>query len=336
MKDAKPLGKYVSRILGSNLQDCQKEYFENLPMYLISRYNYYSANLLNQKIIFMLCNDDELTPAQIFKDCSKVRETLNAFVVYVDDAMTSYNRSRLINYGVQFIVPEKQLFLPELKIDLREQFSGKKNQLKFFTPSAQMVVLSAILNTFSNKFSIGSLNDRFGISTSNAQRIIDDLEDLELVASHKEGRDRIAQFSYQGKELWDMSLKYMKSPVKKTVYVKDFNSAVVAGFISGLTALSEYSMLVAPRLSVIAASDKTWKEYASLYQLAEYPDEAALQVDIWSYPPEKVLNYISESGDTVSFGHAKVDKLSLYLSLMNDYDERVQGELEEMLEGMQW
>ncbi|WP_265822255.1 winged helix-turn-helix domain-containing protein [Geovibrio ferrireducens] len=328
--------KYLLKTLGWNFQGFQKESFGSLPMYLSSRYKYFSTYLFEQRLIFMQCDDYELTPAQIYKDYNKVQNILNQPLVYVDEVMTSYDRERLIKYGVQFVVPNKQIFLPDLRIDLREHFSKRKNKAEYFSPSAQMVLLSVLWRTFDVTFSIGALVDRFGISTSNAQRLIDDLEELGLAESHKEGRERIARFVFSGKELWDNSVKYLKSPVKKRLFIKDFNSPVVVGFIAGLTALSECSMLSTPRRPSFAVSQKTWDEHSNIYQLAKYADEAALEVEIWTYPPEKVLDYKSETEHPFSFGNAAVDKLSMYLSLRNDYDERVQGELADVLEKMQW
>ena len=53
--------------------------------------------------------------------------------------------------------------------------------------------------------------------------------------------------------------------------------------------------------------------------------ESGALIEIWSYAP----SVLSSEGETV-------DRLSLYLTLRNSPDERVQGELATMMEGMQW
>jgi hypothetical protein len=53
-------------------------------------------------------------------------------------------------------------------------------------------------------------------------------------------------------------------------------------------------------------------------------DEAGFEVEVWSYEP-----------DLLSDGPA-VDRFSLYLSLRDDTDERVQSALAEMMRGVTW
>jgi hypothetical protein len=43
-------------------------------------------------------------------------------VVYVTGTLASYERKRLIEHKVAFLVPGNQLYLPDLGIDLREYF----------------------------------------------------------------------------------------------------------------------------------------------------------------------------------------------------------------------
>ena len=43
-------------------------------------------------------------------------------MVYVTGALASYERKRLIEQKVPFMVPGNQLYLPDLGIDLREYF----------------------------------------------------------------------------------------------------------------------------------------------------------------------------------------------------------------------
>ncbi|ADD69336.1 conserved hypothetical protein [Denitrovibrio acetiphilus DSM 12809] len=330
------LKKYVSEILHVDLHGLKKESFQNLPIYLSSGYDYYTGILLNEQIVFMIQKDKELSPYQIDKDYNKVINILNRFLVYVSESLASYERDRLIKYGVQFIVPANQLYLPMLKIDLREYFKDSVKPIKKLRPSAQMVLLAVIQRKFKSEFSLVEMVNRFEVSTSNAQRIANDFKQLNLAETYKIGRDRYLKFNDETKYLWLKAKPYMKSPVKDVVYINDFKSSVAVGFVAGLTALSECTMLSSPSIPSVAVSEKTWEESEGLYEIAKYPEEAALQVEIWSYAPEKVIDFSSESGSKVSYGMASVDQLSLYLSLEDDKDERVQGELEEMMENFQW
>jgi hypothetical protein len=53
-------------------------------------------------------------------------------------------------------------------------------------------------------------------------------------------------------------------------------------------------------------------------------EHATARIEVWSYPPERL-------GD-----HEMVDPLSLYLSLRNSQDERVQQQLEQLIAEVKW
>ena len=98
------------------------------------------------------------------------------------------------------------------------------------------------------------------------------------------------------------------------------------GMEAGLTALACYSNLAAPANPVLALEGKQWKRINAddnimILDIAE-PD--ANQLEIWRYSPE----LLSKKG--------VVDRFSLYLSMKEDDDERVQSALEVMMEQVAW
>ena len=95
---------------------------------------------------------------------------------------------------------------------------------------------------------------------------------------------------------------------------------------AGLSALAHYSMLAEPENSSIALSREVWKSLqkkATVRRtLADEP--GALTVEVWNYTP------------TLFAQDGWVDRLSLYLSLKDTEDERVQDALDQMLEELPW
>ena len=69
-----------------------------------------------------------------------------------------------------------------------------------------------------------------------------------------------------------------------------------------------------------------WKELRERHRIMELPDQDpdANEIQVWSYPPA----LFAEQGT--------VDRLSLYLSLRTDHDERTESALEEMMEKIRW
>ena len=95
---------------------------------------------------------------------------------------------------------------------------------------------------------------------------------------------------------------------------------------SGISALSHLSSLADDRLPTFAMKEREIKacfEQGRIHGCVD-SSEADAQLEAWSYAPA----LLSERG--------AVDPLSLYLSLRNSPDERVQSELADMMEELPW
>lgn len=313
---------YLSRVLQIEQPVFRKVANKNLPLYLSDRYELYVGKLLGVKLCIMADKYSGVTPAQIKKDNQKLSEIFNEIVIYVSDNIESYDRQRLIAHQVQFIMPENQMFIPVLGIDLREYFAQRKRERKKLTPSAQAYVISSIYKKDNYIRNLTQSSIHLEYTKMSMGRVFDDLEKLGLAVTFIEDKERYLNYNYESQALWDNALPFMKSPVNKSFYVKGGNS--LHGCLSGLSALAELTMISHPKITTIAMTLSEWKQYEHKFQKTSYPEEADYQIEIWGYSPEKIL------------GMHIVDKLSLYLSLRNDEDERVQGELEEMMEHLKW
>jgi hypothetical protein len=96
--------------------------------------------------------------------------------------------------------------------------------------------------------------------------------------------------------------------------------------VAGLSALAQYTMLAAPGNVVIAMSSKDWKELPrhAVEGHVDLDDPSAFEVEIWSYNPRLLAK------DDV------VDRFSLFLSLQDREDERVEQALEQLMEAVAW
>ena len=84
-------------------------------------------------------------------------------------------------------------------------------------------------------------------------------------------------------------------------------------------------MLIGPNMKVVAIGNRD-PMLSELREVDEKwnPEDAMYRVEIWKYNP----NLFSEK--------SLVDPISMAASLLDNGDERVQGELEEYMEGIQW
>ena len=146
----KSLQKYIKEVLDEIIVVNRLPEYEvsKLPMYVTQLYKIYTTRLLDTELVLVqLVNADNLSIAQTEKQIRNLNKLFNKTVVLILDHVVSYNRSRLIKKKVNFIVPGKQLFLPEMLVDLKDgdaiksSFKEKQNLI----PSAQVMVLYQIL-----------------------------------------------------------------------------------------------------------------------------------------------------------------------------------------------
>ncbi len=123
-------------------------------------------------------------------------------------------------------------------------------------------------------------------------------------------------------EVWNKAKNFMRTPVKRLVWVRD--KLVLKSWdirLAGLSGLSERTMLSGPRELCFAITAEQWR-HALLQGVQEIPgpEEGAYQLEIWAYSPAMVAN------------SKTVDPLSLWLSLNDRKDDRVQMALDELQE----
>jgi hypothetical protein len=127
-------------------------------------------------------------------------------------------------------------------------------------------------------------------------------------------------------DTWHKAKPYMRSPVKRTVWVRE--PRVISGNqirVSGLSALSGRTMLGDPRNKCLAIFAQDWsKALGAVMQELPGPVDGAFEIELWSYSP---LMDVSTNS---------VDPLSLWLSLRENTDDRVQIALKELEAQLQW
>jgi len=118
----------------------------------------------------------------------------------------------------------------------------------------------------------------------------------------------------------------LKSPVKSRHTIHMAHNKRLPGPQAELSALAHYSMLAEPKNVAVALSREDWKALQQRDAVTRaMPDETnALIVEVWSYAP------------TLFASDGWVDRLSLYLSLRDTQDERVQAALDQVLEEVPW
>ena len=300
----------------------------NMPYFLTEQYSFFKARVLSTHCLFMVANnEEELTPSMVCKQWKAVSKYWpEGDVIYVLDHCSAYNRKRLIEHKVPFIVPGNQMYLPTLGFDFREHFKQqhvqKQEQL---SPASQVLIIMAIQNRDMNGSSPSELANLLGYSAMSMTRSVRELENLELININKVGRNLQILFNYQGKDLWFAAREKMVNPVRKKIWIKSVPDHW-PGLWAGESALAKQSMIGEPKYPVYALASSAWISVRSNLGIGEltHPEPGCAQVELWRYSP-----------DCLAEGRC-VDRFSLWLSMQDNMDERIEMALDEMMEAVQW
>ena len=298
-----------------------------LPAVLKNRYAFFEASIEEAPCLVMLDQGhQETSPATIRKHTALVREKWDADIIYVRHRVTAYNRKRLIDHKIPFVIPGNQMYLPMLGIDLREHFRKLQVERPNFTPATQALVIHLIrCRDRETGITPTTAARDLGYSTMSMTRAFDELKASNLYTIRQDGRQRILTVSDPRQALWEQALPYLRDPVKKRIHAR-LPKDCIPGPIAGLTALGRQTDLAEPDPDCFAASRNRWKSLKTRSEIIELPvaEPDAVEIEIWGYDPE----FFAVGGI--------VDPWSLYLSLRDHQDERVEATLEKLMRNIQW
>ena len=286
-----------------------------LPYMITDRYNFQIAWLDNYKVIFACVKGEMEQIAALKKQILHIRNISHLPLVLVLNEVDARRRQQLIDAGIPFIVPDKQIYLPFLGTVLQERYSRSYDAQDGLMPSSQLLLLYFIDKKCQPLY-MNEVTRVLGFSAMTVSRAARQLESLELIYTYKDGVNKVIASDFTGRELFDHARVSLSSPVKKAIYI-DYNDKVKSLPYAGYSALSEYSMLSSPQVKCYAAA--RLPEWASGVSAKLLDSEHQTRIELWNYDPLTLAD------------NDNVGLLPLALSLMDDRDERVQQSLEEAL-----
>jgi DNA-binding MarR family transcriptional regulator len=319
--------EYLKTISGEDL-DLEPEAASALPLFLRERYSIFSARLFGRTFTLALgaLGQEQGSPGEYGKHQSAIKKGLGKDVVLVLPILPSYARNRMVQMGIPFIIPGSQIFMPNSLIDLRERYPqpGAKERKKL-SPAAQCTVLYQMLHGPLARMSLKEIAQKVQYTPMMLTKVKDELETAGICKSVRSGRSLVLEFMAAGRPLWEQVQPQLSSPVKKTRWVR-WDGPVAPALLAGMSALSRRTMIAADRLPTYALPLAEFQDFLErgISTSCRDAEQATAQIEIWSYPPARL-------GD-----NEMVDPLSLYLSLRDSQDERVQQQLEQLIAEVKW
>lgn len=300
-----------------------------LPYFLLDAFDVRELTL-RDRLVLLAVEKRAAKPglANVCGQIAKLRELAGAPVVYVTNALASYERKRLIEQKVPFLVPGNQLYLPDLGIDLREYFrTPPVAQDTALSPATQAILIAILLRQpWHVDWRPADVVADLGYTAMTLSRAVKEITAADIATLRTEGRARWLHTEHTAAETWDRAKPLMRSPVKRRFWAKPIPTLTPPHVrLASLSSLARSSMLAEPQWPIYAISPAQWKA-ATQAGLELLPErlQGAWEWELWHYSPALVP------------GSEAVDPLSLTLSLQANPDERVQLALDELKGRFPW
>ena len=318
MKELSILGRIIM------LQPLSKKQLKGITIGDSLAYIFYDGEYRGIRLTFLKPKNGNPSPKVCAITGSRISDTIGSPVVFILDSSPSYERQRLIDKDVFFVMGDKFANLPMLIANERIR---KSRPAKRLTPIAQYILLYHLQVESLEGMSARDMSDKIPYSYESVTLGLTCLSDLELCKKVSDGgKSKIICFSLKGKELWDKAKDFLIDPVGKRVYGDSLVTELKFAQCN-INALSHYTWLNPDNSQMYMMSKKELQSLIAekaLHNMNEYDGD--VMIEAWKYP------IVSNKNDENEW----VDKLSLAISLRNDDDPRVEGEIERLINEIEW
>ena len=324
------LKAYLHEVLDADVATKPWMAGERLPVYFNNRYKIFEAHLLDTDCLVMAArDDDELTPTELAKNIQFLEHRTGRPCIFVGTAVTPITRKRLITKGIQFVVPHNQMYLPRIGVDLRERFKRRKEpRRQHLGPAAQATLIHDLLHGHGEALNPTLLATRLRYTRMTMTRVVDEFVAAQLGRAQDRGRERWFTFHAQKRDLWNLALPLLRTPVKRRFHAIKTADNTHVGLNAGLTALAHRTLLAEPPTETRAVTLDEARGIGGARGRDDFADRGpdVLEFEVWAYDPRPL----------VGAPGAEVDPLSLYLSLKDHPDERVEAAAGELMRAHAW
>jgi DNA-binding MarR family transcriptional regulator len=269
-----------------------------------------------------------LAASQLDQHVRQLRELLQAPVIVALPEIAPGERKQLIAQNVAFVVPGRQLFAPQMGMILSERFGIEPRREQASVSPATQALLIWFLNHHPvtetwHPFEEAAVLGYAGMTATRAMR---ELLQFNLFELEVRGRAKYLKLMGTRRELWEKAKPHLRTPVLKTLWTYDHRILEVPDMRwAGESALARMTMVNEPPqqvLAVTAEAIQQARQAGIFFEPREIADGIAVQV--WRYLPG------------IRVKEKTVDPLSLWLSLKDNRDNRIQMALDEIEEKFLW
>jgi hypothetical protein len=317
------LKMYIKETLGvdMDIKAIQADRRKALPLYLKSEYNLYKVKLFRRDLIFAEVKG-AFTTEKLRKNIGTIKNIFNTNTVAIIRQLEAYKRIRLVEKKIPFIVPGKQMYMPDLLIDLKEFGVKPVTQPKAMTPATQLLVLYHLQKEPLEDMNFKSISEKINYDQATITRSAYYLHNMEI-CTLKGSKEKSLSFNFEKKELWKKVEPLMSSPVKRAQYFSGWIREKGL-YRTNTNALAHYSDVNDDVVDFYAVRPGYFKFIGGVNLMEAAFLEGNICIEEWKYDPF----YLAES--------EFVDPLSLYLCFRNKPDERIELALKQIIDNIRW
>ena len=263
-------------------------------------------------------NYKEFTIERLKKQADLIEEKLLRPIVFIFENLEAYKRKRLVEKRVAFIIPGKQIYIPFLLMEFKEVKNQPNKEKEGFSPAAQCLLLYYLSGNEVERLNFKTLAERLNYGNMTITRAAQTLNKFNFCLIEG-GKNKTLVFEKERKQIWNEALPYLTSPIEKEIYLEEIKNNDCF-YIAGMTALANYTNIASDKLYVHAIyKNKFRKLFKNKLEYYKNATEGNRLIQLWKYDPGILTN------------SKYVDPLSLYLSLQDEKNERVEKELKTMV-----
>lgn len=303
------------------VMELQTNIKKKIPFGLSGAYDYYQTEIFNIPFLIAGVGDEEedMTPSVLAKQKEVLQKQTGLTPIFIFQKIASYLFHRYTQNNLDIVVGNRQLFLPSILLVVGKEKPEPAKDPEKVPALFQLMVLYHLERENIDGLTMQEIAEKLKTSYATVNRCVRWMKEKGFITLNG-GKEKQISFNFKGKNLWTVALPFMETPIEFVVYTPEL-AISENSLISEQNALAEYSLLNGGPYRIAISKE----EYKKLKQKNIYWDPfGEAGIEVWKYDP----TLLSDTG--------VVDKLSLYLLLKDYEDERVQIELENMLNEIKW
>jgi len=315
---------YVNKTIGisCNTKGQANEWTKNLPQYLKGTFDFSILDIDDQDFLLLKpLNKVNLPISQVVKFSKQIRKQTGLPTLIQFKILDSVRRRTLISNRENFIVPDKQIYIPFFRMYLKESgtiqpFADKEK----LSPAAQLLLLYHLQKQSLEEVSFKDIAMILNYSKKTISLVVAELQNFNVCeVKLTDDRNKFLYFNSEKHALWDAVSPLMDSPIQKVWYIQKENIPMGIPLFSAYdTALAHYTFMADSSQISYAVDKRIFAKYQDKMQEFLHPEEGNVRLEVWKYNPAILAK------------EHFVDCLSLILCYKNIDDERINMEIKKL------